>query len=91
MTLTTNEQQLDVANFYLYPNPVNDILNFSLKNKELFIDAIEIVTSEGRLVLKQKQKNNALTQMDVSKLPKGMYLCKITSNRNTQIIKFLKQ
>ncbi len=91
LTLTTAEQQIEIANFYVYPNPVKDILNFSLRNKELLIVSIEIITLEGRLVLKQKQNNNSLTQTDVSKLPKGLYLCKITSNSSTQIIKFLKQ
>jgi hypothetical protein len=91
LTLSTPIQQQALTAFYVYPNPVKEVLHISKAESGQFIDAIAIIALDGRLVLEQKQINTNFPQVDVASLPQGMYLCKITSGSKTQILKFLKQ
>jgi hypothetical protein len=91
LTLGAVAQQTKPTALYLYPNPVKDILHFANANQNQTIDAVEIISLAGRLFLQQKQTKNALSELDVSTLPQGMYLCKIKSGGNIQTFKFLKQ
>ena len=76
----------------LYPNPVADVLNIQLPNEGNQVCIIEILTIDGRLVYKEKQNpyKNA-TQINVSALPQGIYLCKINNGITTATTKFIKQ
>ena len=91
LTLSTPIQQQAPTAFYVYPNPVGEVLHLSKAELGQSIDAIAIISLDGRLVLEQKQINTNFPQVDVVALPQGMYLCKITSGIKTQTIKFLKQ
>lgn len=73
----------------IYPNPVTDILHFSKLEQNM--SSIEIISMEGRVLLQSKQiiKDNAT--LDVSKLAKGLYLCKINTGTTTQTTKLIKQ
>ena len=88
--LAITEQEIKQS-FCVYPNPVKNVLNLSGNIVGQLINSIEIISLEGQLILQQKQINNNAPQINVSLLPQGMYLCKITSGNFTQIIKFLKQ
>lgn len=74
--------------FFTFPNPVIDIMNISLSDITIRIKQIEIFSIEGRLLLLQ---NPTTRQIDLTFLPKGMYLCKIITAKKTYINKFLKQ
>jgi hypothetical protein len=91
LTLSTPIQQQALTAFYVYPNPVKEVLHISKAELGQSIDAIAIIALDGRMVLEQKQINTNLPQVDVASLPQGMYLCKITSGSKTQNLKFLKQ
>ena len=91
LTLSTPIQQQALTVFYVYPNPVKEILHISKAELGQSIDAIAIIALDGRLFLEQNQINTNFPQVDVAALPQGMYLCKITSGGKTQILKFLKQ
>ena len=86
LTLGTISQQVDKNSFYVYPNPVSTVLNITNEDPAQSITHLEIISLEGRVVMK---KNTF--QVDISALPRGMYFCRITSNKQTQTIKFLKQ
>lgn len=77
--------------YYAFPNPVNDVLNISTSIEDNLIDAIEILTLDGRSMIKQNLINNSTTQILVNTLPQGIYFCRITSGNITKYIKFLKQ
>jgi len=70
----------------VYPNPTSTILNVVNDDSTQIISNIEIISLEGRVLLEQ-----ITSQVEVTCLPKGMYLCRITSNEKIQTIKFLKQ
>jgi hypothetical protein len=86
----TTNSDLATNKFYAYPNPASHILNISVSNTIQRVSQIEILSLEGRLLMQQKPANDAL-QVDISALPQGMYLCKITNGNQQQTIKFLKQ
>jgi hypothetical protein len=85
---TTNP---DSTNPYLaYPNPARDLLTISGISNRQRLENVQILSLEGRLLQQQKPATES-TQVDISGLPQGMYLCKITNGNQHQIIKFLKQ
>lgn len=86
LTLATPTQELDKNSFYVYPNPVTNVLNITNEDPTQTISHLEIISLEGRVVLEQNTP-----QVSLASLPQGMYFCRITSNNQTQIIKFLKQ
>jgi hypothetical protein len=86
LTLGIPTQELIKNSFYVYPNPVTTVLNITNQDPTQTITHLEIISLEGRVVLEQNTP-----QVAVASLPQGMYFCKITSNNQTQTIKFLKQ
>ena len=89
--LGTTNPELATNNFYAYPNPASHMLNISGSNAMQRVSQIEILSLEGRLLMQQKPANESAPQVDVSALPQGMYLCKITNGNQQQTLKFLKQ
>ena len=85
----------DYATFNVYPNPVNDILNI---RANLFIASpemytIQIVSVEGRLMHSESMLlmngENSLS-INVSSLPKGIYICFIKNNELIETNKIIK-
>ena len=89
--LGTTSPELATNKFYAYPNPASHILNISGSNSIQRVSQIEILSLEGRLLMQQKPANESTLQVDISALPQGMYLCKITNGNQQQTLKFLKQ
>ena len=86
LILGTSIQELTKNSFYVYPNPVTNVLNITNQDPSQTISHLEIISLEGRVVLEQNTP-----QVAVASLPQGMYFCRITTNNQTQTIKFLKQ
>lgn len=83
---TLGIKDLNNSMFTYYPNPVKDILNITGKNK---IDSVEILDMTGRKLanISQIQSN----QIDFSSYAQGTYLLKITSGKETQVVKVIKK
>lgn len=71
-------------NFAVYPNPVVDILTIKAKRT---IDEISIYDLDGRQVL---QFGRGTSQINMSALPKGVYLVSISSGKQTETYKISK-
>jgi len=71
----------------VYPNPAQDILTIQNQPGVSF-EKVVITDLTGKKVIEQ---TNNLTRIDVSHLPKGMYLLQITSEGKKSISKFIKQ
>lgn len=73
------------SKFYIFPNPVKDILNIKTNEK---IKYLEIFDMNGRLIqsIISPQK-----QVNVSELTKGTYVIKIISEKGSVTEKFIKQ
>jgi hypothetical protein len=89
--LATTNPELATNKFYAYPNPASHLLTISGSNMLQRVSQIEILSLEGRLLMQQKPVDESALQVDISALPQGMYLCKISNGNQQQIIKFIKQ
>ena len=90
LTLGTNNPVATENKFYLFPNPSNQWLNIANLIQNQTPNLIEIISIEGKLLM-HLYPTSADSQIDISALPQGIYLCKITSNNELQTLKFLKQ
>jgi Secretion system C-terminal sorting domain/Leucine Rich repeats (2 copies)/Domain of unknown function DUF11 len=84
--LATNEFNSNNA-LTLYPIPVKDNLNFSLKNNEI-TSSISIYNLLGQLIQTVTNPSNSI---DVSNLQSGSYLIKVTTDKGISSGKFIKE
>ncbi|SFS77325.1 Por secretion system C-terminal sorting domain-containing protein [Lutibacter maritimus] len=87
-TLSVEEAILDNEYFKFYPNPVNDYLNFYFPTD---INEIEVTIYSllgKKLIEKNVFKN--LPKLEISQLPKGLYIIKTSFGTNNKISKFFK-
>lgn len=75
------------ANFKAYPNPVSNILNLSYDQN---ISDVSIFNLLGQNVV-SKTINDTNGTIDMSNLPAGSYLVKVTAEGQTKTIKVIKQ
>jgi Secretion system C-terminal sorting domain len=77
----------DNANFTFYPNPVRDVLNLSYSENITKVQVINLLGQE----VKTNSVNATQAQVDMSNLPTGTYLVKVTANDKVKTIKVIKQ
>lgn len=82
-------------NVIIYPNPTNEILNVSLEFQNSSNTTLFIYDTQGKLIanpnLGIKNKGEQNFTINISNLPKGMYLLKIVSENNSITKKFIKE
>lgn len=81
-----------ILNVNLYPNPVNNILNF-VADKDLINAQLNIIDLSGRTV-KQYTFNttaSALNTIDASDLTNGVYLLQLNNNGEVNTFRFIKK
>jgi arabinogalactan endo-1,4-beta-galactosidase len=71
--------------FKVFPNPSSN--EITIRNRERFIDTIQIYDINGRLIKSSATKGYSQT-IDISSLKSGLYFLKIN---NTEVLKFLKK
>ena len=80
------------SGFLIYPIPVLDLLNIESKQKTDFITSINLYSLNGILLLKKESVSDNKTLLDISRIPSGFYLLKITTYNNhvtyEKILKF---
>jgi hypothetical protein len=67
----------------IYPNPVMDVLNIRQVNEGASIQSIRLLNTKGHIVLEHRQFKNAhktIEEIDVTHLPKGMYVIQISTD-----------
>ena len=84
-SLATNT--FDTSKFNYYPNPVKDVLNLTYSQN---ISKIQVMNILGQEVL-SKSVNANQSQVDMSNLPSGTYLVKVTSDNQVKTIKVVKE
>lgn len=65
----------------VYPNPTNDLLNFTIKSRNTVEGSIDIYDLSGHLVTNQKFKHNKF-QVNAKELKPGYYVYKIRDKHN---------
>lgn len=71
--------------FLIYPNPSNDILTIDNKTEEIY--NLYLIDMRGRFIYSQILKNKK--NIDVSKFEAGIYLLKITNEKNSFVKKLI--
>jgi len=87
--INEHENQLNI-----YPNPVENLLSFTLKNMNLndSFALIEIYNSKGQIVLRAKEKmlKNKKMEINIQDLPLGLYFIKVIIDENSYNKSFVK-
>jgi alkaline phosphatase D len=79
--------QTDDIKFELYPNPSNGIFYFrNLQEERSFI---QVLSSEGKLLLEIESDNTQFLPIDLSVQPSGIYWVKVTTPRSHTVKKVL--
>jgi hypothetical protein len=90
ITLGVDDKPNEVsANFGLYPNPSDGIINISTAKPEQYQGAeLEILTPSGKLIRKMAW-NGETQSVDLSSQPKGIYFIRIRSQQGVGMKKFI--
>ena len=91
-TLSVNELS-KVFSFDLYPNPVQDQLDVKIVSGPGKETVYEIFDSMGRLALKKKLgmiQGNSMEQIDLSELPCGLYMFRLSVDGTSSTKRFIK-
>lgn len=80
--------QFNSNNFAVYPNPVKNTLNLSSTLAD--ISSVAVYNLVGQQVI-AKQVNASEGQIDMSALPQGTYMVKITANNQVKTVKVIKE
>jgi hypothetical protein len=81
-TSTLGTDDFDAEGISVYPNPASTILNVDFGLNIGRFNSLELFDISGRLVRKQSISNQLeQTQLDVSAISSGVYLLKVSSNR----------
>ena len=76
-----------IADFTVYPNPVDDVLNINSIN-DLSEGVVTIFDIQGKVVLNQKHE---IDKLDVSNLEAGIYVLRLENQEKLSIQKFVKK
>ncbi len=86
--LSNEDFAVNEKNILVYPNPTNNILNYSVSDGISF-DDLTITDVFGKLVLSRDFDMNT-NQIDVSNLPSGVYFIRFNNNTSSVVKKFIK-
>ncbi|GAB5538524.1 MAG: hypothetical protein Salg2KO_06270 [Salibacteraceae bacterium] len=67
----------------MYPNPANDLLNIEMASASDF--QVQISDLLGKVVLTEVVVSNSRTTLDVSSLPKGLYMVKVSTDTDSHL------
>lgn len=87
--VVSNVEEINSHLFTFYPNPVNSVLTIEIQQNTVN-GIVTICTISGQVLVTQKI-SAIKTKIDISNLSNGIYLVKITSDKKTDINKFIKE
>ncbi|MCB0794875.1 MAG: T9SS type A sorting domain-containing protein [Flavobacteriales bacterium] len=90
---TSIHEQFMLEGLATWPNPVNDVLNVVFESSMQGAARIEVLDLNGRLVLTQRTNLNSgrnLERIDTEGLVAGMYLLRITNDRESISQRFVR-
>ncbi len=88
ITFVEEHKQVDTG-FTFYPNPANTkitITGTKMVQKDILVTILNI---DGEQVMKEEFRNQNLFELDVSSLPKGIYLMKFQSKEGYEVKKLV--
>jgi Secretion system C-terminal sorting domain len=79
-----SNDKFDFANFNVLPNPANDVITLSSKEK---LESFEIIDIQGKIIIKDNFIENSI---NISALQTGIYFLKVIINDKFFTKKFVK-
>lgn len=83
-----SEAEFSQYAFKYYPNPVKDILHFSIKKDML--QSVQVYDITGKLVVNEILDGNK-PGVDLTALTRAIYLVKVQTDSSTQVFKIIKE
>jgi len=77
-----------ITSLKVYPSPANSIL--TVETDYIQIITLTIMDASGK-VISSSSPNNRIVNLNVSKLPSGIYLLNVVSEKGTEVKRFIKQ
>jgi hypothetical protein len=78
------------ANFTIYPNPADNVLNISLNNTNELPETVRVFNVLGQAVVTKSVTNSSDLNVNVSSLQKGIYFVRIENETTSGVVKFVK-
>lgn len=85
---TSIDQQYNLAEVIIYPNPASDFLYIKNASTE---SMISVFSMNGALISRTKSNTNAINQLNIKHLTAGQYLLQIEGNNESSRQFFIKQ
>ncbi len=86
----TSIMESNLLSAFIYPNPLDEVLNINISNKLNNNIVLSIYDIRGQLVLQSKVFSVESTKINVESLKSGYYLVKLSDAANTKWLKFVK-
>lgn len=85
-------QVRESGTLYIYPNPVHDLLYIQWSTIAGEPGLVEIFSLEGKKILSREiNPYTSVYQIDISNLPKGLYVCRVHLGPAIKSARFIKQ
>lgn len=88
ITLGSTDFVLNDATVFLYPNPANDVLNYSF-SKDVSLKSVVVTDVSGKRIF-SNNSDLSVNQIDVSDLSSGIYFVTFSSEQGSFTKKFVK-
>jgi hypothetical protein len=78
------------ATLKVYPTPARDIINITLQNpSSSTIQSLSLLSMDGKIMQARRITGSSVEQLDVSKIPAGVYMLQVRMNNNQVINKII--
>ena len=77
--------------FQISPNPATDVLNIRVSEPAAYLVPFTIFDMQGRAIHHSQINNNAVSELNVSDWPSGLYIIKSNLAEKLQVGKFMKK
>jgi hypothetical protein len=84
-----NDELITAARVNIFPNPADSKLNVSIDDLKGNAE-LKVYNVMGKLMMKQ-QTTKIITEMNISKLPAGIYMLNINNGSEVRSVKFVKE
>ena len=81
----------DSNDFYIYPNPVNDLLNIKTPSHSGFLNSYKISTVLGQIILTKTVFTEKELSVNTSSLSSGVYFISIEKGDRKKTLRFIKK
>jgi hypothetical protein len=85
-SITTGIEDFSQGRITIYPNPAHDFLNIDVPANEIMVTVSDI---NGRKI-KSEKLSGTQKDINISKLPKGIYFIEITEGLKKNVLRFVK-